>query len=262
MTPLPQQADNTGQAAPQPAPRVICVTGTDTDAGKSVVTAGLLRAFQRLGRPVQAIKAVQTGCGEPQPERHAPDVALYRDAAPGVPCKALATFKEPCSPHLAASLEGASLAAQTLVEQIRSEAAIFTGTTLVEGAGGLFVPLNEKECFIDLFVKLGAPLVLVAPNRLGTINHSLLSLEAISKRGLALLAFVLSKTEASDGGNALERRMAEDNPEIIARLARIAPRLSLPFFAGLGSSDAAKRSAAWNALSDTLMPLAGECSFP
>ena len=237
-------------------PHIICITGTDTDAGKTLVTAGLLRAINGLGKPVQAIKAVQTGCISSENGLTAPDVAIYRRAAPGACCMALATFIEPCSPHLAASLEGKELKLASLLDRIQAEAASFDGLTLLEGAGGLLVPLNERECFIDLFERLGAPIVLVAPNRLGTINHSLLSLEAIRARSLEIQAVVLSKTEDQHSPSPLARQMEKDTPAIISKLAKIPRPVCLPYFQGIHSSGQEQATEAWNDVCEHLLPTA------
>lgn len=187
-------------------------------------------------------------------------MALYKDAAPGASSRAILTFREPCSPHLAARIEERDIDTNSLLARIRQEADGFPGVTLVEGAGGLFVPLNDRECFVDLFARLRAPLVLVAPNRLGAINHSLLSLEAIGRRGLPVLGTVLSTCRPVKYNDILSAAMEKDNPEIIARVAGIRRPISLPYIAGLHSKDAGERKAAWDAAGLHLLPLAQEIS--
>ena len=239
----------------QSDPRIICITGTDTDVGKSLVTAGLLRVLSRTGQPVQAVKPVQTGCVVSNGKVEAPDVALYREAAPSVPCQALELLREPCSPHLAAKLEGRELSADALAAAIMEKAVAFQGITLVEGAGGLFVPLNSRECCIDLFERLRAPIMLVAANRLGAVNHSLLSLEALHRRNLTPVAVVLNETQARSAQDGLYGRMVEDNPAIIAQLSGVSPPLCLPFIAGFDSENTETREAAWDILCACLQPL-------
>lgn len=244
------------------ASRVICIAGTDTDAGKSLVTAGLLRALCSLGRPVQGIKAVQTGCEQGPDGLVAPDAALYKEAAPEVPCRALETFKTPCSPHLAARLEGRELLLGGLLAALRVQAEAFSGVTLVEGAGGLFAPFNARERFIDLFSELGAPLILVAPNRLGAINHVLLSLEALKSRKLPVLATVLSAACGPAADAPLADLIAEDNLRIIGELAETPALFSLPFIPGLHSPKTGVRALAWQTLCRLLLPLAQKIQQP
>ena len=214
-----------------------------------------MRAFSRTGQPVQAVKPVQTGCFVSGGKVEAPDVALFREAAPSVPCLAFELLREPCSPHLAAKLEGRELSADALATAIMERAAAFQGITLVEGAGGLFVPLNSRECCIDLFDRLRAPIMLVAANRLGAVNHSLLSLEALHRRGLAPFAVILNEAKACSTQGELYARMVENNPAIIAELSGIAPPLRLPFIAGFDSENPETKEAAWNTLCANLQPL-------
>ena len=180
------------------------VTGTDTDAGKSTITAGLLRAFARAGVPARAIKPVQTGCTETADGLEAPDVALWRSA--GGQGEALFMYRVPCSPHLAAGMEGAELDASVVSEECRSRMKQ-PGVTLFEGAGGLYVPLNERESMLDLMRSLRLPVLLVVANRLGCINHALLSLDALEMAGLSVAGMVLCRTVPSahtDAGTTAE----------------------------------------------------------
>lgn len=248
---------------------LLCIVGTDTDAGKTIVTAGILRALRHRGIPAQAIKAVQTGCEKGSDGYLAPDVTLYREAAPDAPAFAIEAFEHPCSPHLAARLEGKTLSAAILCDAIRRKAKEFDGITLVESAGGLLVPLNERECLIDLFTALDALIVLVSPNRLGTINHTLLSLEALRARGIEPYCAILCSREPpaeecykgnAYGTTSLAMRMQEDNAAVIRVMGKTARLISLPFFPGLGENDVMQREAAWNALCDHLLPLAEAAS--
>ncbi len=160
-------------------PRVICIVGTDTDVGKTIVTSGLLRALSAIGIRAQAIKPVQTGCNNVAGRRLSSDAAIYTAASPGTNVHTLHAFSKPCSPHLAALHQKKVIHAKTLAADTLHYAHN-ANVTLVEGSGGLFVPINAEETFLDLFALLGAPVVLVVANRLGAINHALLSLEALS----------------------------------------------------------------------------------
>jgi adenosylmethionine-8-amino-7-oxononanoate aminotransferase len=234
--------------------RLLYVAGTGTDVGKTVITAGLLRACERRSLPAQAIKAVQTGAGA-----IAPDAAVYADAAPTAEVHTLMRFPCPCSPHLAAALAGSAIEAEDLARRILDRAGTFAaarcGLTLVEGAGGLLVPLNRRECFIDVCTRLAAPVLLVADNALGAINHALLSLEALRARGLTAAGLALTSTQPREGGTEAERRIAEDNAGIIAEIGRIPAPVVIPWLPGLRMADQTARRQAWNALADALEPL-------
>jgi adenosylmethionine-8-amino-7-oxononanoate aminotransferase len=186
-------------------PEIICICGTDTDVGKTVVTAGLLRAgldlYPKLD--IQAIKAVQTGCLT-HADGHsllAPDVQIYQDAAPEAKSQALFTFPDACSPHLAASRVGESLSARLMAQTVLQEAAK-ARITLLEGAGGLFVPLNAKESLLDMLQLLHdsgrclLTVLLVTENKLGAINQALLSLEALRNRNLKIAGFISTNPHA------------------------------------------------------------------
>ena len=153
------------------------VSGTDTGVGKTVVAAGLATA---LGATYW--KPVQSGLED---ETDSETVArLTGGRVPILPeAYRLVT---PCSPHEAARIDGASIAVGTL------ELPAVDGPLVVEGAGGLLVPLTDRDLTIDLFARWGLPVILVARTALGTINHSLLSLEALRTRGMACAGVVFS----------------------------------------------------------------------
>lgn len=235
-------------------PTILAVIGTGTNVGKTVTAAGLLRAAHAAGRSVQAVKAVQTGCPRsPDGAYAAPDVAVYREACPGAAAFALACFGEPCSPHLAARLENASLTASCLTESI-GNVSRNTDLTIVEGAGGLLVPLNETETFADVLVRLDADIVVVAHNGLGAINHVLLTLEALRRRSLRVRSIVAVRGPAEPAGP--EARIQQDNLRVFERLGDVPQVVDLPWHAGLTASPEA-RDAAWTAIARCLRPVLG-----
>ncbi len=187
--------------------RAFFVTGTDTDAGKTTVTAGLLRAFAKARVPAFAVKPVQTGCRETKDGPEAPDVVCWKKA--GGEGRALFCFRTPVSPHLAAQIEGARLDVSSLAEACR-EAVAEEGVTLFEGAGGLYVPLNEDENMLDLMRELRFPVLLVVANRLGCLNHALLSLEALEMAGLRAAGMVLCRVAPPAHTDAGTRPEAEE----------------------------------------------------
>jgi dethiobiotin synthetase len=177
----------------------IVVTGTDTDIGKTVFAAGLAAALDATyWKPIQAgtdgggdaTTVAALGVRKVLPE-------AYR----------LAT---PCSPHLAAEIDGAT------IDPDRLTPPAVAGKLVVEGAGGVLVPVTRDLLYADLFARWGHPVVLVARTGLGTINHSLLSIEALRARGVAIL------------GIAFVGDPVEDSEAIVARLGGVARLGRLP----------------------------------
>lgn len=232
----------------------VFITGTDTDAGKTVAAAALLRAMLLRGLAARAVKPVQTGCAEAGGRLLAPDVLRYREAAAGLPetsaaaSAALHCFAPACSPHLAARAAGVRLSARELAAECRAqlERAEFT---VFEGAGGLHAPLSPEDDMLDLMAQLGLPVLLVAGNRLGCLNHALLSLDALAARGLPVAGAVLCRTRAPGAG---EEYLLEENARLLKMRceARGCPLLcELPF---QGEID----PAAWERLAAQLRPVA------
>ncbi|GLK78221.1 ATP-dependent dethiobiotin synthetase BioD [Methylopila jiangsuensis] len=184
----------------------IVVTGTDTGVGKTVFAAGLTAALgARYWKPVQSgldeggdTSEVARLAGLP-PERIAPEAWRLRT---------------PVSPHLAAEIDGVEIDPEAL------EPPVSDGPLVIEGAGGLLVPLNRRTLTIDLFARWGLPVVLVARTGLGTINHTLLSLEALAGRRVPVLgvAFV---GEANDDNAATIA--AFSGVKVLGRLPRLDP---------------------------------------
>ena len=198
--------------------QAIIVTGTDTDIGKTVFAAALAGALgASYWKPVQAgledggDTGVVAKLGELPPARILPEA--YR-------------LQTPCSPHRAAEIEGLEINVDRLVlPQV-------DGPLIVEGAGGVLVPVTHDILFADLFARWGQPVVLVARTMLGTINHSLLSIEALRSRGVPIL------------GIAFVGDPVEDSEATIARIGGVKRLGRLPDLAPL---DAANLRAAFRA---------------
>ncbi len=241
------------------------VTGTGTDVGKTVAAAALLRALRGLGLAAQAVKPVQTGVA-PSEALSSPlaDAPVYAAAVADLACMsqlspavALHCFPLPASPHLAAARVGERLDVAELCHSIRAHWARQSTADflLVEGAGGLRVPLNEREDMLDLMAALDLPVLLVGGNSLGALNHALLSLEALQNRGLHVAALVLITALPEEHGraNAEQELILRDNAALLrARLQAAgsdAPVLELPRLARLDA-------AGWQLLSRRMLPLA------
>lgn len=160
------------------------VTGTSTEVGKSWVTAALATALRTQGHAVRALKPIASGVDLPPGE----DAALLAQAA-GHPAPEAWTFRAALSPHRAAAMEGRHVPLDAVVEWVRAHAG---PVTLVEGAGGWEVPCAPEWCISDLAVRLGWPVLVVARNQLGALNHTLLTVAAIRARGLPLAGVVLN----------------------------------------------------------------------
>ena len=166
--------------------RTIIVTGTDTDIGKTVFAAALAGALgASYWKPVQA--GIEGG-GD------ALTVAALAGLPPARILPEAYRLQTPCSPHRAAELDGVEIA----IDRLALPAV--NGPLIVEGAGGVLVPVTRDALFADLFVRWGQAVVLVARTGLGTINHSLLSIEALRSRGVPILgiAFVGDAVEDSE----------------------------------------------------------------
>lgn len=193
--------------------RGLFVTGTGTGVGKTIVSAALLTAMRTAGERVRAYKPVVTGLAEPRGE-WPPDHELLALAS-GMKPEEVASlrFRPAVSPHLAASLAGEPIDAIALVEHARTD---MGETLIVEGVGGLLVPLADNFTVRDLAVELALPLVIVASPGLGTINHTLLTIEAARAVGLPVASVVLTPWPAEPS------EMESSNMTTIARLGEIA----------------------------------------
>lgn len=174
------------------------ITGTDTNVGKTYVTSGLARRAVALGQKVFAFKPIETGC-EPGPDSL---VGLDQEALAAAagnwqtgPARGLYRFPLPAAPSVAAVDAGAPpVDLALIVSTARSVAtAAAVDLTLVEGAGGWRVPVTDEADMGALAKALALPVVVVARAGLGTINHTLLTLEAIERDGLAVAAVVMSQ---------------------------------------------------------------------
>lgn len=176
------------------------ITATGTDVGKTIITAGFLRYLRNTGVNAISMKPAQTGAEQIDGHWTAPDLQVHWDAAglsfPPEEQKVMAPYLyEPaCSPHLAGRMAKRYADIDHIVECAKKLEAQYD-CVLAEGAGGLYAPITETETMLDLMKALGYPVFLVAHRGLGTINHTLLSIEAIRNAGLTLEGVILNETE-------------------------------------------------------------------
>jgi len=190
------------------------ITGTDTNVGKTYVSTSLARRAVTHGHKVFAFKPIETGCARDANGQYVgADQELLAAAAGNWQqgkLRGLYRFQLPAAPLVAASAEAVNIdldfIARTTKEAVLQHAATLT---LVEGAGGWRVPITSDGDMSSLARLLGLPVILVARAALGTINHTLLAIEAILRDGLSIAAVVLSRRPEDD--------LAESNHEQIVR---------------------------------------------
>lgn len=209
------------------------VTATGTDVGKTYVTAGLLRAGRRAGRAMDALKPVLSGFDLAAAAGSDAGVLLAALGRPVTPAAVAAIapwrFSAPLSPDMAAAAEGASLDFDAIVAACRAALAP-DRLTLVEGVGGVMVPLDARHTILDLAAALALPVVLVSATALGAISHLLTARAVLRAHGLSIRAIVLNESAASTVPLAAT----------LATLARFCdePLLVLPRDAGEAAFDA------------------------
>ena len=174
--------------------RTMFVTGTDTEVGKTVTTACLAAALRQRGL-VRALKPVASGATS---GTEGEDATLLAAAAGHAVPPGSVKLRAPCSPERAAREEGVTLELEAIVDWIDANVE-GGGATLVEGVGGWEVPVGTSWRVADLAEKLGWPVLVVAADRLGVLNHTLLTVEAVQRRGLRVAGVVLTRSDS--GGN-------------------------------------------------------------
>ena len=192
----------------------IFVTGTDTGVGKTIVTGFLAKYLREKGYKVVTQKWVQTG------SRVCADINLHlrimglaktqvKDHFSNI-CPYI--FKLPASPHLAAKVENKKININRIKKSFKLLALKFD-FVIVEGVGGALVPLNKKRLVIDMAGELGLPVLVVAQNKLGVINHTLLTIEALKQRKMKILGILFNNCQGQD------KMVLKDNPDIIRKIS-------------------------------------------
>jgi dethiobiotin synthetase len=205
--------------------RGLFVTATDTGVGKTEIACAILRNARAAGLDAIGMKPAQSGHSPGEPS----DAARLAEAADlAEPIEEICpySFAAPLAPAVAARLEGRAVSMELVLARAQALADRH-GAILVEGAGGLVVPITESDTYADLAVRLALPVLVVARAGLGTVNHVALTVEALRRRGLALAGIVLNRT------------VSEDDPSVpynaaeIARLTGSEPVALLPYEADI-----------------------------
>lgn len=163
------------------------ITGTDTDCGKTYATMALMRWWQERGQRVHALKPIASGETDSLNE----DVFHFEqiNAFKNLPTN-LYSFTDPLSPHLAASRVNQKISLPKLIEFCKDPLFQDLAYLLIEGAGGLMVPLNQEETWLDFLKMAKIPVILVVGLRLGCINHALLTAAALKAQGISCFGWI------------------------------------------------------------------------
>jgi dethiobiotin synthetase len=179
----------------------IFITATGTDVGKTFVAASLIGHFREMGRVVEVIKPVVSGFDPTQAATSDPAVLIK---ALGVPVTPQAIeqispwrFRAPLSPDLAARREGRTIDVDEVIGFCQSTIEQRQDVLLIEGIGGVMVPLDDQRTILDVMMALHLPVILVAGSYLGTISHTLTALDSLFRRDMNVMAIIVSETPGS-----------------------------------------------------------------
>ena len=205
----------------------VFITGTDTGVGKTFFACMLAALLRDSGYRVGVMKPAESGCAEREGELYPKDAILLKEASASqdsldkiCPYQ----LREPLAPSVAAQREGITLDIDRLID-VYNEITSTHDITLIEGAGGLMVPLLPSYTYADFARVLKLPVVVIAANRLGMINHLVLTLEHARCKGLSVLGYVLNRLES---GASLA---AETNREALSTLTAVICAGELPYVA-------------------------------
>lgn len=166
------------------------ITGTNTDCGKTYAACQLLDFYRRQGQRVVALKPVATGCHQEEGRLYSEDARLLQQHAGMDRENSLWCFEPPVSPHIAAAKAGVRIEAQSLVHYCQRESSDRPDVLLVEGAGGLMVPLNPEQTWIDFLQLSDISVIVVVGVRLGCINHALLTASVLTAHGISCAGWI------------------------------------------------------------------------
>lgn len=178
---------------------VLFITGIDTNIGKTFATGLLARALAQKGKTVITQKMIQTGCTQTSEDiemhRHLQGIPYLEEDKEGLTCPYIFTY--PCSPHMAAALDGHTIQLSVVTEATRRLQEKYE-YVLLEGAGGLMVPNDFDSLTIDYIKEQDYPVLLVTSGKLGSINHTLLSLFACKQYGIRVKALIYNLSPETD----------------------------------------------------------------
>lgn len=206
----------------------IFIAGTDTGVGKTLLSGFAARFFRENGSNTVTQKWIQTGQTDATADidTHIEMMGLSRGnfsafLSDMVPY----SFKLPASPHLASKMEKRAIDKDVIIGSFRTLSGAFD-TVVVEGVGGLMVPIDGKNLVLDICEEIDIPVVIVAANRLGAINHTLMTVETLKSRGMKIIGIIFNQT-----GPSSDRLVLADNPVIIGELSGVEVLANLPYSA-------------------------------
>jgi dethiobiotin synthetase len=220
-----------------PPGKGVFITGTDTDAGKTIAAAAVLVSMRASGIDAVPMKPVQTGGVMQGGTMQSPDLTFclrmaelrpdpeeLHDMVPFI-------YEPACSPHLAAAKTGRRISLDRILEAFRSLLRRHE-RVVVEGAGGVLAPISANQTMIDLMAMLGLPVILAARPGLGAINHTLLSIREIERSGLTLHGIIFCETTRAGWGE-----IEENNVETIVRMGKARVLGRIPYMAELAKKN-------------------------
>ena len=213
----------------------IFITGTDTGVGKTFFACCLAALLKEYGCRVGVMKPVETGCDNGHGKLMPQDAAALKEASGcELPLETICPyqFRDPLAPAVAAEREAVRIEIDRLMDAYREISAAHD-VTIVEGAGGLLVPILPSYTYADFAKVLKLPLIVVAANKLGMLNHLLLTLEHASCKGLSVLGYVLNQIESQPS------LAAETNREALVSLTGVLCMGELPYIKDLQENKAA-----------------------
>lgn len=207
------------------------VTGTDTEVGKTAVSCALLYKAHQQGMTTAASKPVACGTEmTAEGPRNEDAVALHKQCYPPLTLEEInpVLFDAPTSPHIAATEAGATLNVSRMLPPIQEVLALHRQFTLVEGAGGWYVPINENEDLSDVAAALDLPIILVVGIKLGALNHAFLTYDALKHSGLPIAGWVANSVTPPPSEHCLDQYLDILHHRLEAPCLGIVPFMEQP----------------------------------
>lgn len=211
------------------------IAGTDTDAGKTIVAAALVRQLRRQGMDAVPMKVVQTGGGYTEDGYPiSQDFEVYCSASSFIRDRdeiedmVPLSFSSPCSPHLAARMDESACEIGPVLTALK-RLCVTHDLVIAEGVGGINVPLSDRITSLALIKEMGLPLVLVIRNVLGCVNHAINTIQVLRSQNIQIRGAIMTETRPPQDCDTF---ILEDNPRIISQLGSIPILGSLPFVHG------------------------------
>ncbi len=195
----------------------IFITGTDTEVGKTFIAGGLARMWLKSGKRVGVMKPVESGCAKSDNGLQPHDALFLKEMSSSTDDLDLIVpyrLENPLAPSVAAELEGVEIDLEN-VKSIYQQLELKHDLMLVEGSGGLLAPLYKTFTNADLINLLGIPVIVVARNALGTINHTLLTVEYARSNGFTILGIIINSLSPDSDLST------KTNPQVIKKLSGV-----------------------------------------